>query len=1033
MHTDKHFTFLPYITVGAVLAVFINTLQQSAGFVFGFDAFPRILVIICILSGIAASVLINFKNQRTGTAVHVGMKQYNALFGLYIPAILLILWPLFKYLFVFVGTYAYQPYERTMVFMYIWMVLSCIGLVTLPLFMVMRLFIHIPLHGHTNHESIDTTRIVIFLGVGSIIGQAASGWLLTYVGLMPMRIVLGIGCIILTVVYRATLKNHTANSIQKTVSSEWSWYSIVSSVSVLWGFISIVVFSSLLKSILAPTLLERSAFIAALLTAIIAGIIIVQYIQILRRHSITGVLGLVLLGIGVWIAAVSLPRISIHELEYIHKTPAGYFIHSYSIALKTMAFIGIGIGLSLYAALIRFDADAKKSALRINYNSLFVLLIGIGALYVFSGVLMHAQMLRILWYAVLGLSIVYIIAVARRINEKLQGINYALLSGFIITIVFAVVLRGTFPLSALSGSAYRTPDSGYSGWDVLADKVDFAALTPDGFAQLISIDNTTQFILNGTDDVTTGISSRGNVLAAHLPIIFADRPVSMFIMEGGVGITAASASLYRELMTIDVAPLFPGYVDTYQRYTKLLNGDVYKQNAVSVVPLSGRMHLQCTRKHYDIIVNNTPAIPDEHIGVCRTGEFYKLVKRRMTKNGIYAERCMIRDGGVEALVSSVAALRREFKHILVFEILAGTDYIILAAQKKPICDYNRAEKNLSDLFLFSDLERRHIVSLQYLLATFLTDDPEDVFDHDTVHYQINSDGQYLPQRRFLRHPNTTVSIEEQRALYSDVVAVTNYIDHYSATGLDLGMAFMQDMIHKARMLYLDTVQLPETHSHLHRSLLAVKAMSNMQQILEYNPHHPEALKYMAGYYQQYAERNYKQDAVYREYMEKITKLYPEYKRIWVMLADYYVSRTNYTKAFTMLDKALIFNRNWTEDDIIGAYADVLFYAGNYFEAGEKYRTIVAHDPENPRGYYALGRYYMLMEQIEPGNRKEAALAFQTVLKFNPRHPNALAYLGFIALSEGNGDNARRYFQKALRIDPNNAEAAEGMRTLMQRY
>ena len=89
-----------------------------------------------------------------------------------------------------------------------------------------------------------------------------------------------------------------------------------------------------------------------------------------------------------------------------------------------------------------------------------------------------------------------------------------------------------------------------------------------------------------------------------------------------------------------------------------------------------------------------------------------------------------------------------------------------------------------------------------------------------------------------------------------------------------------------------------------------------------------------------------------------------------------------------------------------------FDRGNYTEAIDLFKGVVAADPKHKTAWMDLGRAYMLMRQTD-----EAIAAFQKQADLNPYDEYAYGALGWAYTTDRKYDDAATAFNKAIEIDP----------------
>ena len=94
-----------------------------------------------------------------------------------------------------------------------------------------------------------------------------------------------------------------------------------------------------------------------------------------------------------------------------------------------------------------------------------------------------------------------------------------------------------------------------------------------------------------------------------------------------------------------------------------------------------------------------------------------------------------------------------------------------------------------------------------------------------------------------------------------------------------------------------------------------------------------------------------------------------------------------------------------------------------FESAEQYiRQAIEKEPDNPRYFFRLGVVY------DKGNKKQASMsAMRKVIELDPKHANALNYLGYTYADLGqNLDEAERLIKEALKYKPNDGYITDSL-------
>lgn len=146
-------------------------------------------------------------------------------------------------------------------------------------------------------------------------------------------------------------------------------------------------------------------------------------------------------------------------------------------------------------------------------------------------------------------------------------------------------------------------------------------------------------------------------------------------------------------------------------------------------------------------------------------------------------------------------------------------------------------------------------------------------------------------------------------------------------------------------------------------------------------------------------------------------------------AEYYFIAERY------LQKSLQWNKN--DYFIYNLLGRVYFVQGDYTEAEYYYQKAIYYDPLfHPNFYYNLTFLYFKQQEYDRAERtaKEMLNQYKGVVKTsNPLLPTQLAFLnlllGNVYLEQGNKEQAKAYYQKALEIKPDFNLAKEGLKKI----
>ncbi|HXX53523.1 MAG TPA: DUF4388 domain-containing protein [Thermodesulfovibrionales bacterium] len=99
-----------------------------------------------------------------------------------------------------------------------------------------------------------------------------------------------------------------------------------------------------------------------------------------------------------------------------------------------------------------------------------------------------------------------------------------------------------------------------------------------------------------------------------------------------------------------------------------------------------------------------------------------------------------------------------------------------------------------------------------------------------------------------------------------------------------------------------------------------------------------------------------------------------------------------------------------------------FKNGNFWGAAEIFKWVTKNNPKTPKAW----SYLSLALSKMPHRIKDAEEALLESIKLEPYHGEHFANLGILYLKEGDKKKAELQFEKALKLDPENAKAKKGL-------
>jgi tetratricopeptide (TPR) repeat protein len=188
-----------------------------------------------------------------------------------------------------------------------------------------------------------------------------------------------------------------------------------------------------------------------------------------------------------------------------------------------------------------------------------------------------------------------------------------------------------------------------------------------------------------------------------------------------------------------------------------------------------------------------------------------------------------------------------------------------------------------------------------------------------------------------------------------------------------------------------------------------KAELILSRALKLKPDSPETLYLLAKVY---SEQNRAVDAL--DLLVRAHKLAPENTDIIFLLARVSMTQNYFEDAIPLLESGVKIAPK--RADLHAALGESYFMSGKVEKAIDEFKVLIELD-SSARSYAFMGLSYRHLGRFD-----EARKYFQEGLKIDPRNASCLFNMGYIEGRQGNQAAAEQLFQKALQSNPNYSEA-----------
>jgi len=212
-----------------------------------------------------------------------------------------------------------------------------------------------------------------------------------------------------------------------------------------------------------------------------------------------------------------------------------------------------------------------------------------------------------------------------------------------------------------------------------------------------------------------------------------------------------------------------------------------------------------------------------------------------------------------------------------------------------------------------------------------------------------------------------------------------------------------EILHNLGQTYLRAGEYPKAELALHRAL-------------KIKPDSPQTLYLLA---QVYADQKRPVDAL--ELLVRAHKLAPENTDVIFLLARVSMTQNYFEDAIPLLESGLQIAPK--RADLHAALGESYFMSGKTEKAIDEFKSLIALD-SSARSYAFMGLSYRHLGRFD-----EAKKYFQEGLKLDPHNGSCLFNMGYIEERQGNHAAAENFFREALKSNPDDSEALLEMANL----
>lgn len=240
--------------------------------------------------------------------------------------------------------------------------------------------------------------------------------------------------------------------------------------------------------------------------------------------------------------------------------------------------------------------------------------------------------------------------------------------------------------------------------------------------RFLTVDGKTDASTNFAHDMKT------QVLLGQLPTLFHRDPDSVFVVGLGSGVTVGSVLTHECVRVVDCAEFSEGVIEAAEYFSEV-NHHALEDRRLEIIPRDARNVLMTSDKNYDVIVSqpSNPWISGQ--STLFTVEWYRTVRRRLSKNGMFAQWVPAYHMSKHDVKIIINTLRSVFPHVTAWTSGSAGELIFVAKKgKKLTLSYEKLQKKLAADSVRKDIGRLGYDPETVTFYTFAMDE-EDITEY----------------------------------------------------------------------------------------------------------------------------------------------------------------------------------------------------------------------------------------------------------------------------------------------------------------
>jgi spermidine synthase len=225
--------------------------------------------------------------------------------------------------------------------------------------------------------------------------------------------------------------------------------------------------------------------------------------------------------------------------------------------------------------------------------------------------------------------------------------------------------------------------------------------------------------VNGKTDASTSLDMKTQILAGHLPMMWAPDSARVAVVGYGTGVTVGSA-LTHPLRSLDCIEIEPAVLAA-DRFFRPYNNDPMSDPRLRLHVEDGRTFITRSRQPYDVIISEPSNPWLAGVNNLFTVDYYRRVEKALAPDGVFCQWMQFYEMSSETLASLLKSLHEVFPEAQVF--LSNRDLLLVATRDGRTLDVAHVAERLARPGVARDLTRAEVTTVADLVALRLSDLP----------------------------------------------------------------------------------------------------------------------------------------------------------------------------------------------------------------------------------------------------------------------------------------------------------------------